>query len=74
MKEYQFSHTQHMPMIRNINIIQLIEGNKTEFYFIYHVKGLSRPSMIMLLPQFRCEQSYMAKKLHKKVTKRYELV
>ena len=62
MNEYQFSLgdlLQHMPMIRNINIIQLIEGNKTEFYFIYYVKGLSRTGMIMLLPQFldKCQQS-----------------
>ena len=40
--------------------VSMIKGNKTEFQFIYHLKGQCQPSMMILLPQFlnRCKKSY----------------
>ena len=43
----------------------------TEFHFIYHLKGLYKPRMMILLPQFLnyCKQSYSELKFPKKRNK-----
>ena len=47
-------------------------GNSTEFQFIYHLKGLSKPSMMLLFPQLlnRYTQSCKAWKFHKEEIKK----
>ena len=57
-------------------LINLATENRTEFRFIYHLKGLNQPSVMILSPQFldRCQQSYRGDIFAKRWRKRYKLV
>ena len=47
--------------------IKLLLGHRTEFHFMYYLKGSSYPNIMMLLPQLldSCRRSYRGLKFHK---------